>query len=405
MVTMRFDWRDIFRSARLAFSFQRLWIQYVGMLLGYLVYVVLTYLSLILAGHNFSVFWAKYGLVPCVTGTPLPWYSWIVYIAGVVVLVYAWMVTALAVARAAYMNLKGNTFYTWKEAFNFALKRKGGSVISTPVAIAFIIFFTALGGIVVGLMGRIPYVGEVGISLFAIIWFMASLFLVFVILALAVSFLLTPAILATTDDDAFEGIFQSFSVMYTQPWRLILYELLLGIVSILGLGIFAIFAKKAWALMTTLFIWGMGDKYADLSYAASYLLQSWINPLWMWVKSIIGVGYSSYTSLFFFSQDFIDYGLSPVTTVSAWIFAIFLICIGGFIISYPFTIFNVGQSIVFMILKKVKDDENLLERKDREEEIEEEEKQEEVPEPEPKKKKPKQAVKKTTSTRKKKEKK
>ena len=91
--------------------------------------------------------------------------------------------------------MKGNTFYTWKEAFNFALKRKGGSVISTPVAIAFIIFFTALGGVVIGLLGRIPYVGEVGFSLFAIIWFMASLFLVFVILALVVSFLLTPAIL------------------------------------------------------------------------------------------------------------------------------------------------------------------------------------------------------------------
>jgi len=192
------------------------------MFCGYLGYVVLTYVSLLVAGRNFGVFWSRFGLLPSVVGLHLPWYSWIIFAAGVFFLLFSWLVTSTGVARAVYMNLKGNNFYTWKEAFTFALKKKGGSVVSTPIAIFAIAFFLGLGGVVVGLLGRIPYVGELGISLFSTIWFMASIFLVFVVLALGVSLLLTPAILATTDDDAFEGIFQSFSTLYSQPWRLIL---------------------------------------------------------------------------------------------------------------------------------------------------------------------------------------
>ena len=353
MVAMRFDYRDIFRSARLAFSFQRIWIQFLGIFYGYLAYLVFTYLSLLVAGKNFGVYWSRFGLFPTAIGLQLPWYSWILFAFGAFFFLCAWLIASMAVARATYMNLKGNVFYTWKEAWNFALKKKSGSVISTPIAIFLIAFFTVLGGILVGLLGRIPFLGELGVSLFPFLWFLASLFLIFLILALCVSLLLTPAILATTDDDAFEGIFQSFSTLYSQFWRLILYECLLILVVLLGFGFFAFTAKRAWNLMTTIFIWGMGDKYADLSYAASYLLQNWVYPAVAWSRAILGES----ASYFFFTRDFTAIPLSGVMTVSSWIFAIFLIIIGGFILSYPLAIFNSGQGIIFLILKKKKDDE------------------------------------------------
>jgi len=395
MVTMRFDYRDIFKSARLAFSFQRLWIQFLGLLIGYLGYVVLTYISLLMAGLDFGLLWSRFGLLPCVMGLYLPWYSWIVFAIGAFFLLFAWLVTSTGVARAAYMHLKGNTFYTWKEAFSFALKKKGGSVISTPIAIGAILFFTGLGGVVIGLLGRIPYVGELGVSLFAIIWFGASLFLLFVALALAVSLLLAPAILATTDDDAFEGIFQSFSTLYSQPWRFVVYELFLGLLSLVGLGVLAFFAKKAWGLMTTILVWGMGDKYADLSYMASCLLQNWIYPAVAWSRTLLG----EYTSYFFFTRELVGIELPVIMNISAWIFGIFLVIIGGFILSYPLAIFNVGNSIIFLVLKKKKDDENLLERKDREEEEEETKEEEKKEEEKVEKKIPKEKKREVKKTR------
>ena len=384
MVALRFDYRDIFRSARLAFSFQRMWIQFIGLLFGCVGYLVLTYVSLLVAGKNFGVLWSRFGLLPCALGYHLPWYSWILFGLGCFFLLFCWLVSGTGVARATYMHLKGNNFYTWKEAFSFALK-KGGSLLSAPIAILLIAFFTGLGGVVIGLLGRIPYIGELGISIFTVIWFMASLFLVFVLLALGVSLLLIPGILATTDDDAFEGIFQSFSILYSQPWRFILYEALLSAVALLGFGVLVFFAKKAWGLMTVIFIWGMGEKYADLSYAASYLLQNWIYPAVAWSRAILG----DFSYALLFSRDFTSIELPAMMTIASWIFAIILILIGGFIASYPLSIFNAGNSIVFLALKKKKDDENLLERKDKEEE-EEEEKTEEDKKEEGEKEKPKE---------------
>ncbi|MBN1895323.1 hypothetical protein JW906_12550 [bacterium] len=370
MVKLHFDFRDLFRSGRLAFSFQRLWIQFIGFGAGYIGFVFFAYLALLLApGGNLADLWSKYGLIPAVGSTYLPWTSWILFGIGIGILLYAWLISGLGVARATYMHLKGNHFYTWKEALRFALRKKGGSIAFTPVAIACIAFFTGLGGVFVALLGDIPYVGEIGLSLFTVIWFAASLFLVFVLLALAVSLVQTPAVLATTDDDAFEGVFQSFSTLSAQPWRLVIYEAIVVALSVIGAGVLFFFAKQAYALMTTLFLWGMGADYADLSYKASGLLQQWLFPVAAWSSDKLG----SYNSLFLFSRFFEPKDLSFTMTLAAYIQALFMLLIGAFIFCYPLAVFNAGNTLLFLILKKKKDDENLLERKDKEEEVEEEE--------------------------------
>jgi len=367
MIPLRFDTRDIFRSARVAFSFQRLWIQFLGLSWGYVAYVIFTYAAKILAGDNFSDLWARYGLLPYILDFSLPWYSIAVFALGLFFLLFAWLISSTAVCRATYMQLKGNTFYTWKEALAFAFKKKGGSVLSTPIAIGIIAVLIGAGGVVVGLLGRIPVVGPIGLSLFTVIWFVAALLLIFVLLALVVSLILTPAILATTDDDAFEGIFQSFSLLHAQPWRILFSEALIKVIALFGFGIFAFFVKRAWALMTTIFIWGMGKSYADLSYSASYHLQNWLEPAATKIRAL-----GEWSGLFFFNRVFDSLTLPVSTQIASWIFAFFLLLIAAFVVAYPLAVFNAGQTLLFIILKKKKDDENLLERKDKEEVLEDE---------------------------------
>ncbi|NQT23920.1 hypothetical protein HQ585_01045 [candidate division KSB1 bacterium] len=367
MITMHFDYRDLFRSNRLAFSFQRLWIQCIGLLIGYVIYVKLFYLSILVSGGELGMAWERYGLIPSYGAVNFPWFSWVLVGLGVFILVIAWLITGTAVSRATYMNMKGNTFYSWKEAFRFALKKKGLAVIATPVAIAAIAFFTGLGGVVVGLLARIPYVGPIGLSLFTVVWFIVSFFLVFILFALGISLLLTPAVLATTDDDAFEGIFQSFSVLYSQPWRLVLYEALSVILALIGLIVFACVAKLTWRVMTGIFLIGMGGDYGDLSYQAVYLFQSWIYPVIIWIKSIAGDS----VLMLFFTHNFISVQLPNVLSIAALIMGVLITLISAFVLAYPIASLNVGHTLVFLILKKMKDDENLLERKDKEEEDEE----------------------------------
>ncbi|MFO7891805.1 MAG: hypothetical protein R6V04_15870 [bacterium] len=366
MVKLRFDFRDIFRAARLALSLQRLWIQAVGLFFGYLGYLIFTYIAILTTGAQFKAVWLRYGLLPHIGMYQLSWYGYVLFGLGLLIFILFWMATSTAVARAVYMHLKGFSFYTWKDTFKFSLS-KVGSIIATPLSIGAIAFFTGLGGVIIGLLGKIAFIGELGVSLFTPVWFLASVFIVFIILGFGVSLLLTPSILATTDDDAFEGIFQSFSTTYSQPWRLVIYEILLFAVSVAGFLLMSLFFKQAWKLMNMILIWGMGEKFVDLSYKASYLLQNWTYPAILWSKSILG----DYTSYFFFTRTFISIEISAVLNISSWIMAIFLVFIGGYLISYPIAIFNSGNSIIFLILKKKKDDENLLERKDREEEEDE----------------------------------
>lgn len=356
----------------MAFGFQRLWLQFIGLLLGYAGYVICTYAAILIAGQDIHAIWDRFGLLPGIFGLALPWYAWLLFGIGIIWFFYFALVASCAVARASYMNLKGNTFYTWKEAFRFALQKKGGSLIATPLAILIIAAGIVVGGIIVGLAGRIPVVGPLGISLLGIIWFVVSFFLLLVILALFLSVLLTPAILATTDDDAFEGIFQSFSILLSQPFHLIFYEVIVIFLAILGLGVFTCLAKQTWGIMTMVLSTGMGSDYADLSYGASYLLQHWFYPVHMWSKAILG----GYAPAFLFSHDFTSISLSGIMPAATFIFALMMALIAGYVASFPVAIFNVGQTFIFLMIKKSKDDENLLERKDKEEDFDDEEDEE-----------------------------
>ncbi|MBN2417060.1 hypothetical protein JXO52_14570 [bacterium] len=364
MTSLHFNYRDIFRSARVAFHPQRIWLQLYGLGIGYAGYLVLTYLSLFSAGEDPGVVWARYGLFPSAFSAVSPFYSKLIAFAAVLFVFYWWLAAATAVARASYMELKGHVVYTWRAAMRFALKKKGGAVISSPLTLAVMFGLVTLGGYVVGLLGRIPWAGEIGIALFTLLWYGISFFLVFIALAFAVSLLIAPAVIATTDDDAFEGIFQSFALLHGQPWRLVLYELLLLAVAAAGFVVFAFAAKLVWQVMNAILIRGMGSRYGDITYQASYLVQNAVYPLVVWLKVLLGqaAGY------IFFTGGFFSQTLPLPGMIAAWITALFMIVIGGVVIAYPLAVFNTGQALIFLILKKIKEDDNLLVRKDEEEE-------------------------------------
>ncbi|MFQ5822728.1 MAG: hypothetical protein ACE5JB_01585 [bacterium] len=370
MVALRFDFRDLFRSNRLAFSLQRIWIQFLGLSVGYFGYFIFTILSFLIAGKSISWIIDQYGLFPCLLATSeqVPLIAKFVFGIGCLFLTIAFLITNTAVSRASFMVLKGNNFYTWREAFAFSLK-KSGAVLLSPIAIGLLIVAFLVGAWFIGLLGRIPNLGEIGISLFTLIWISASLFMVFLTLVGGVVFILAPAILATTNEDAFEAIFQSFSTSWSQPWRLILYEGIVGILSVTGFVILAIFVKRSFLLMNELLSFSMGDNYIKLAAHAQYILQSWTLSIKDWLTNIFG----SLTPYFYFSRDFIARELPITVNIAAYIFSINMVIVGFLVLSYLLATFNTGSMITYLVLRRLKDDENLLERQDEEFEQKEEE--------------------------------
>lgn len=373
MVSLHFNFKDIFRSARLAFSLQRVWIQFVGLLVGYVIYWVLTYVSYLVTGLEFLTMWDRYGLLPCLFGIEAPWYSWIIYIVGLVLLVVAYLFSSAAVARATYLELKGETFFTWKEAYQVAFKN-WKAIIFSPVTILGIILFLFVSGVIVGLLGQIPYVGELGIGFFSFFWMIACFFIFFLLLILGVSLLLVPAIVATTKEDVFEAVSESFSTATAQPWRLVLYEVLQGLVTGVGFLILAFAVKKGFFILRWILDLAMGDKFYELINNSLYFFQ----------KAFVGVErvcstacvekYGPYVT---WVKDYYGYDLPVVMNISAYLFTIWLVIIAGLVVSYGVSTLSAGQALIYIVLKKKKDDENLLERKEEEEEEEEEKIEEE----------------------------
>ncbi|MBN1479560.1 hypothetical protein EH223_16695 [candidate division KSB1 bacterium] len=370
MLKLKFDWRDVVRAPRLALSLQRMWIQLVGMSVGYLVYLALSYLSLIVAGYEFKVAWSQFGLLPCLfgIGDSFPWISWLLFGLGSLFFFVTFLVTNTAVSRAVYMTSKGNSFYSWREAFAFSF-RKLGSVVLAPLALLLLIGLLILGAAVVGLLGKIPFVGEIGVSLFTLVWILSALLIFFLVLVTFVTVILVPSIIATTDEDAFEAIFQSFSIAWSQPWRFLFYEVVTVVASFLALAGLAFFIKEAVFILNALLGSFMGADFINLANNGQALLQSWI----LLAENVFQRLYGDYVSYFFFSKQFVPIPgaeLPISVTISSYIYALNLLFIGGWVISYAISTFTAGTTISFLVLKYKKDEENLLERQDNEEEIE-----------------------------------
>jgi hypothetical protein len=81
----------------------------------------------------------------------------------------------------------------------------------------------------------------------------------------------------------------------------------------------------------------------------------------------------------------VQHELSWSGDVSAFLLGVAFIAAVLFVVSYGLSTFSVGQSIIYVILRQKKDDQNLLEEKEIEEfpEFEEEEEGAEEPAPEP----------------------
>ncbi|MDO9067317.1 MAG: hypothetical protein Q7W05_02540, partial [Deltaproteobacteria bacterium] len=184
MLKMYFNFRDVFRAARLGFSPKKIWAFFCGLMLGLTIYNLFSYLAHTAAGRSLGDTWAMFGLLP------LPWsdfggWAWILWFLGAAGLGVVYLLTSAVVARVTAEQLSGNEFYDVKEAVAF-VKQSWKAVLGAPLVIASFIAFLVLGGLVLGLWGRIPYLGELTVSALAVPIYLVCLFIVFLLAALMV---------------------------------------------------------------------------------------------------------------------------------------------------------------------------------------------------------------------------
>ena len=361
MAELHFDFRDIFRVGRYGFSGKKIFLHFLGLVLAYLIYEILVYLSLLIAGGTAAKdFWDKYGFVP-VCPVVNGGFETITIVAmgiGTLVLfvVFFWMSTM--VSKITMQQLRGDHFFSMGESVGF-VKKNWKVVYGTFIGLIVIFVLCALTPIIVGLLGKIPKVGNIIVMLASILTpfaFFLGLLMAYLVVVFGVSLFFVPSVVAAANSDTFETVYQHFSIIWNQPWRIVVYEILLFGMKLICTAIWALFCLVGFVvamLPVSLLIptdikmiMGQADK--------------WLGGL---IGRLAGLPYIEGVKVF----DLAEPTNLPIALKIASIFIMLsLLGIIGLIIAYLLSIASAGNTLIYTMLRRRVDGENLLEVEEKE---------------------------------------
>jgi hypothetical protein len=396
VTNLHFNYKDVFRAGRIGFSAKKMWVAFLGMLIAFIGYAILSYLALITAGWEIGEVWEVFRIIPMYPGMA-QWYSWVIWVVGLLWKICVLLLTGVAVSKITYEQLRGDEFYEIKEAIKFALKSGKSSILAPFVLILFVVALIVMG-LILALITWIPYFGPLFFALMAIPAFVVALFILYLVIVTIVCLIIGPSIVGETGNDTFDTLFESFSVINDQSWRFIVYEFLLVLVVFVGIGILGFFSAKAVFLAQDVIgIIVPGAKLDNLLLNAAYYVKITLPPICPDAYHNLLIGFVEWIGMpnLLVPPEYLPTVESWAGAISSFVLGVIYYLILLFVLSLGGAIFWAGNTLIFTVLVKKKDDKNLLEMR---EETFEEPKVEEKPEEKPEEKKPK-------PTRKKKEKK
>jgi len=375
MNNLEFNYRDIFRAPRLGFSTKKITIAVLGFYFSLFGYTILSYLAFLTSGFPIKSIWQTFRYVPYPTiGISFAWYSWILWILGAIWAVIALFLAITAISKIAFESLKGDEFYGMKESIKFAFKNLN-TLVLTPFTLIIFIGVLVFIGIFLGLVGRIPYFGQLFIGLMSLFIFMGAFLVVYLFIVLAVSFITAPTVVAVTKNDTFDTLFEVFSVLNDRTWDFLIFNIFLTVLTGIAATIFGFFIN----ITINLTHWALGI---------------WQGPRGWW-DIIFNNGYAYLPDLLNKGAYFMKANWAE--TIAAFLMGLCFYTLFFIVIGYALSIISSGETVIYTILVKRKDERNLLEEEEEEEEETFEAKEEALKTVEKKEKKPikkKKAVKK-----------
>ena len=229
-----------------------------------------------------------------------------------------------AICRIAALQFAQGEKPGLSEALRFSI-RKFYSFLTAPVTPVGIMVVTGVFVVVLGLVGNIPYVGELSVGLFfPLALLSAALTAVIVIGAVAGLNLMFPTI-AYEDSDGFDAISRSFSYVYAKPWHMGFYTSLAvtyGAICYIFIRSFAFLVLRITHMFLRIGFLGDDRKlvaiwpephFAELFGTVAASPENWSTALCaflirIWVLVVVGLVVSFVIS-FYFSANTIIYAL------------------------------------------------------------------------------------------------
>ena len=360
MVELHYDFRDIFRAGRCGFNVKTISVHLFGLTLAYFFYEVLVYASLFIAGGSgVKQFWDAYGLLPV---CPLVDYAFEDITVGAMclgtfILFVFFFLTSTMVSKITIEHLRGDHFFSVTASWGF-VREHWKSVFGTLLGLAALLVLLALIPICVGLLCKIPTVGRV-ILMFASVLtpfaFFIGLLIVYLLVGLGISLFFAPSVVAVADSDAFETAYQHLAMLWNQPWRVLIYEVILFGVKAICTPIWAIFCLAGFALAMLPIHFLTPTDMQDIMWQADRWLGGSINKL-------AALPYIEHFKVFGIGSE--PANLPTTLNIAAIFMTLSLLFIAGLIIAYLFSTASAGNTIIYAVVRRRVDGKNLLEAED-----------------------------------------
>lgn len=342
------DIRAILAAPGKALSLKKIFSASVFLLAGYAVYLVFTYLALLYDGVSFDYIWQSYGMFPLKQFAFDAGIAAGIQIIGIVLSVLCLSLAIMANAVIHFEELRGDFFFSSLAAIRFAIGRIPTLLlgfISLGVFVGVISFLAFL----VGLIGRIPYIGEFLIGAFYIIpIFITLIFTVFIVFVSVVGILLLPvAIAARKEKEVFDSLLQLFSVIIKEPVRFVWYTAVTAVMAKVASFIMAYLFYRTIQFSRIILITGGGDKIERL-FNSAYARLPLDSPVLAFVTNIFpGIA---------FGFNFSRWGYDTEQSLGSVLLAISFFLLFIVILGYMVSVLSAGLARGFAVIRKMKDD-------------------------------------------------
>ena len=357
-----FDFRDIFQIIRYGFSGRKIAVHLIGLVLAYLIYETLVYLSLVAVGGTAAQdFWNKYALLPVspFRAAGLPQVTGIAMWVGMVSFAGIFFLASTIASKITIEQLRGDFFFSVADALTF-LKGHWKSVLGAFIGLLLIQIFLAIIPLGIAGIGKLPAVGKPFLMLTSLlmpIGFFLGLLIVLIAVVFSVSLFFVPAVAATTGADAFEIIYQQFAIVWNKPWLLVCYEAMLLLIKLIFVPIWALFCIAGFSIMML----PMRILHTEATQHCMGYANLWLGGA---VEKLAALPHINNFGIFNTSTNVQISSVAGISTITTPVTAIFLtitlLMSAGLVIAYLFSIASAGNTVIYTIVRKKLDGQNLL---------------------------------------------
>ncbi|MEW6026200.1 MAG: hypothetical protein AB1599_02750 [Planctomycetota bacterium] len=329
MRKLKGNWTDIFNGFSVALDIKKMFVGFIGLfctmvIVGLVPVLIGQHLNPALKGITDPCELHKSAKEAIMAGTP--WKIYTLFAGLYLALILVWSYLGGIISRIAAVNITKDEGLGLGKAISFANKKYISLFSPFILSILGFLFFLVCN-LLGGLVGRIPYVGELLVALLLPMAIISGFIMVFIFIGYVFSARFFIATIAVESSDAFDAVSRSFQYLYAEPWRYIWYVL----------------TAKVYGIVTTAFVWifgwmmiavslgtvklGMGMKLQDI-LAMTGLFNCWPMP-----------------------------ASAPVTyQIAAYIITFWLVLLVGMLLAYVVSYIFSAHTIIYLLMRKKVDD-------------------------------------------------